>query len=180
MIPIYEPVFLKYPEKLEARLMAQLGWVQRDNTPRMEYWATKKNEPYTYGKGRGERTYEPNPLKPAIELCRMDVERHLDCKFEGCFLNRYDKGNDALGWHADDDPAIDHTRPIVVLSLGAARRIEWRANGEKGTGSINGKVLEPGSLFIMPAGMQHTHMHRIPKAPQLEHRRISLTFRGLL
>ncbi len=41
-------------------------------------------------------------------------------------------------------------------------------------------IVEPGSLFIMPPGMQHTHEHRIPKGDRAMGGRISLTFRRFL
>lgn len=39
-------------------------------------------------------------------------------------------------------------------------------------------LLKESSLFIMPAGYQETHLHRIPKHPQPCGWRISLTFRS--
>jgi hypothetical protein len=39
--------------------------------------------------------------------------------------------------------------------------------------------LAPGSLFLMHAGMQATHEHRIPKVGHEVKPRISMTYRGL-
>lgn len=51
----------------------------------------------------------------------------------GCFLNMYEDGTDALGWHADDDPSIDHDKPIAVVTLGQGRMIHYRGKDEKGS-----------------------------------------------
>ncbi len=163
-----------------AIIMEEVKWVQRDGAPRKEYWATLKGESYTYGRGQGERTYEPNPIVPSVEHVRTLVKEMTGEWLEGCFLNLYETGNESLGWHSDDDPGINHDQPIVVVSLGAERTLEWREIGAKGYDSIYGQKLASGSLFLMPPGMQYTHVHRIPKAPQLTAPRISLTFRGLL
>ena len=106
--------------------------------------------------------------------------------FEGCFANLYEGERDHLGWHADDDPGIDHTKPIAVVSFGAERAIQVRPKLEYGMGLLKATeasktfMLESGSLFIMPAGSQFTHEHRIPKVGEKTGERISLTFRGLV
>lgn len=180
MQPAYIRNFIEEPTATFDRLMAEVEWVQREGTPRMEYWHTLKNQPYTYGQGRGERTYYPQPLTPTIKAIRQKVLEKLDYWLEGCFMNYYADGSKALGWHADDDPGIDHTKPIVVISLGGMRYIHWREIGAKGEESIHKELLGAGSAFIMPAGMQQTHYHRIPKSEHLNTPRMSLTFRGLL
>lgn len=171
-------------------LKTELAWLRREGAPRYEYWDTTKDEPYTYGRGRGVRTYEPQKPHPDIALVRNVLRDQVsrwnpewgDCKFEGCFLNRYVGGRDWLGWHADDDPGIDHTKPIAVVTLGDTRELQWKLQGAKGLEGIHGQRLRHGSLFLMPPGMQQTHFHRIPKSVDLPvpHERISLTYRCLL
>jgi alkylated DNA repair dioxygenase AlkB len=90
----------------------------------------------------------------------------------------YEDGNDSLGWHADDDPGIDHTRPIAVITLGQGREI-WFKENVKGSHPQR-LFLEPGSLLLMHAGMQSTHLHSIPKAAREIGPRISMTYRGLV
>ena len=159
----------------------EIDWVQRENTPRKEYWDTTLGQAYTYGSGRGVRTYEPNEPSPDVSIIRRKVEESTGIFFEGCFLNRYDTSKSALGWHSDDDPSIDHSKPIVVVTLGQEREIQWKEIGSKGVESISTQMLENGSMFTMPAGMQQTHLHRIPKAGfNIARERISLTFRKLL
>jgi alkylated DNA repair dioxygenase AlkB len=180
----------------ESRLMFQilwntLAWEQRPTAPRREYWHNTFDRPYTYGSGDGVRTYEPQPNHELIEVVRQHLLDRTGIFYEGCFLNGYATGKDALGWHADDDPGIDHSRPIAIVSLyedgdcmfgtkakGAAqpREIYFREGRE---GVIEKLTLGQGSLAVMQPGMQQTHFHKIPRAGAITCPRISLTFRGL-
>jgi len=63
------------------------------------------------------------------------------------------------------------------VTVGGGRDIEFL---DKESGRKVRIFLEPGSLFLMKAGMQDTHYHRIPKAGFVVTKpRISLTYRGL-
>ena len=71
---------------------------------------------------------------------------------------------------------LDH--PIAVVSLGAEREIWWKDKHFKGTiPQENRQLLKNGSLFIMPAGFQNDHLHKIPRCDRPCGIRISLTFR---
>lgn len=163
-------------EQMFATLRAELNWVRVDSTPRSEYYCNEINVPYTYGRGAGIRTYAPQPWHPTLLRIKQEVERILLLRFEVCFLNMYDDSRDHLGWHADDSPEMDDARPIVIVTLGAARPIQFRSNADPS--AIDQVVLESGSMCVMPAGMQDTHQHRIPKVGHDVGGRISLTFRG--
>jgi len=173
---VYKPRFISNPDAVFESLWAELDWERRPNTPRKEYWTNVFGRSYTYGK-REERTYESRVTHPAIEEVSDALEAELGFRYEGCFLNGYADASDSLGPHADDDPNIDHSRPIAVVTVGDGRDIECI---DKETGSRIRIFLESGSLFLMNAGMQSTHLHRIPKAGFVVKRpRISLTYRGL-
>lgn len=151
-------------------------WEKRD-APRRECFYSTIGAAYTYGTGRGERTYIPFPFSDLMNEWTKEVENVLNTSFELCFANGYESAKEHLGWHADDSPEVDDNRPIAVLSLGAAREIWVRPRG--GDFSTVEKVLLPsGSLFVMKAGMQDTHDHRIPKADRECGYRVSLTWRG--
>lgn len=167
-----------------------LEWERRPDAPRREYWTNFFDRDYTYGKGAGVRTYQAREGIPEIwsvgTYAELEAEDHkmmeADKMFEGCFLNGYEGARDWLGWHSDDDPTIDHTRPIAIVTLYRdpkmkPRTIQFRDND---TQAIETVELHHGSLYLMPAGFQFTHQHRIPKAGFECSDRISLTFRGLL
>jgi alkylated DNA repair dioxygenase AlkB len=171
------------PENIFKSLWDELNWERRADAPRREYWINTLNRSYTYGRGVGVRTYFPQETHPLIEKCTDALEKHLGFRFEGCFLNGYESERDALGWHADDDPGIDHAFPIAVISLygepvnAGLRTIQTK---NKETSEIESFILGDGSLFLMDAGMQDTHFHRIPKAGFKVRPRISLTYRKLV
>lgn len=137
---------------------------------------------YTYGSGRGERTYTSIPISEAVDRIRkIGINAFLGVRMNVCFLNFYRGERDHLGWHADDHPGTDHTQPICVVSFGAAREIWWRKKGETGVvPPEQRRLLEAGSMFVMPPGFQQEYEHRIPKADRVIGPRISLTFRCFL
>ena len=144
---------------------------------------------YTYGSGRGVRTYESIPFLPWVEAIRQ----HLNTsplihdglgfavkarQYNVCFLNRYEDAGQHLGWHADDSPGMNHEHPIAVVSFGQAREIWWKP--QSATGPIPGEqkqLLEHGSIFVMPVGFQRAYFHKIPKGDRKMEPRVSLTFR---
>lgn len=168
------------PSYLFYNLWRELDWLRV--TRRREYWFNSLGRSYTYGRGEGQRTYQPQERHPAIDFVTELLKDEVGFEYEGCFLNGYEDRNDALGWHADDDPGIDHTRPIAVVTvydhdLAKPRDIEFM---NRETGEKLRVPVEHGSLLLMHAGMQTTHFHRIPKAGFEVRPRISLTFRGLI
>lgn len=169
--------FIENPDEVFVALERDISWEKRPDAPRRECWMSRFGEPYTYGRGAGRRTYHPRDMPALLADIAARLEAKTGTPFEGCFVNCYDGPRDHLGWHADDSPEIDGGRPIAVISLGSARRIEFRENEAPVKHEL---LLEPGSLFLMHAGMQATHQHRIPKHGADCGPRISLTFRGLV
>lgn len=153
-----------------------LAWERRGSTPRREYYCNDVAVPYTYGSGLGVRTYEPNVWTPEILAIRSACEAALNVKFQVCFVNGYETSKDQLGWHADNSPEMDDARPIAIVTLGAAREIWFCPKGDKS--DVTKVLLASGSLCVMAAGMQDTHLHRIPRAGYDCGPRISLTLRG--
>lgn len=156
--------------------LKKLDWVHHDKVPRHEYYAARNRMPYAYGKV--PRTYLSQPITPALEFAWDAAETLCECKFDVVFLNYYLDGHDHLGWHSDDSDEMDDARPIAIITYGAEREIWFRKEDDD---IVTKLMLEHGSLCVMPAGMQDTHKHRIPKSSV--HNcgpRISLTFRGFV
>lgn len=176
----YIPNFLDFAKRHSVydTMRLHIDWERRPDAPRSEYWTNTFWRPYTYGRGAGIRTYEPKPMHPVIHEVNVLISRVTEAEmFEGCFLNMYQNSRDSLGWHADDDPGIDHSRPIAVVTLGAARPLRIRPIAD--LKDIAEVMVEPGSLLLMHAGMQDTHHHCIPKMGHDVGPRISMTYRGL-
>ena len=202
----YYPKFLTDPDVMLSKLQQELDWQRRGDTPRMEYYVNEFGVSYIYGRGRGQREYLAQPTHEVITEIQQQIEELTHTKFEVCFLNRYLNQSDHLGWHADDSPEMDDSRPIAIVSLGVERDImfrkflgticvecqEYSPNHKTpdcpGPGAIKDKVtlwsgierlrLEHGSLCLMAPGMQDNWQHRIPKASFHCGERVSLTYRG--
>ena len=172
----YVPGFLADPQMVFDRLWNELSFEKREDAPRMEFWTNIFGQNYSYGRGAGLRTYSSQPTHELIEAVKTALATVVGFSYEGCFLNGYRGERDALGWHADDDSGIDHSKPIAVVTVGCGRAIQFKPI----VGGPSQEVfLEPGSLLLMHAGMQSTHYHRIPKVGKAVGPRISLTFRSL-
>lgn len=176
--PIYIKNFVTNPNEVFKRLYENLAWVRHGKTPRKEYYCNDHNVPYTYGSGAFARTYLRSEYTADILEIRKNLEEELNSVLDVCFLNCYEDFSDHLGWHADDSPEMDMERPIVSVSLGSERYIWYKEIADKEGTTLKKVLLENGSAFIMPAGMQRTHLHRIPKSDRPCGPRISLTFRG--
>lgn len=176
MTPLYIENFINKPDELFEYCLT-LPWIQAVEA-RQEYFMASSRIQYDYGKGSNIRSYYSEPFSPEIQKVLDKLNWVRMASHNMCFFNRYDSQKHALGWHSDNSPTMDSTHEISVISLGAEREIWWKPIGDKGEiPSSQKRLLKIGSLFIMPAGMQETHMHRIPKCDRECGTRISLTFR---
>lgn len=169
---ISQPIATDY---LDA-LWTGVKWSHAAGNRREYYCNDIPTATYTYGTGKGERTYIPMPYVQAITDIKQLVQVEFNTVFEAVVLNGYADEKDSLGWHADDSPTMDDMRPIVVVSLGAERNIFTRPNAY--TSCITSHRLASGSAFMMPIGYQDLYQHRIPKHDRPCGKRVSLTFRG--
>ena len=167
--------------KKELDEMAQKMWNdfpwEDHTTNRRELFCSEASQSYTYGSEKFARTYHAVPAPLLLNEVKHKIEDLLNDRFEYCFVNGYASEKEHLGYHADDSSSIDHTRPIVVASFGAERAIWVKPIGGSHD-TVEKFSLPSGSLFVMKPGMQHTHLHRIPKNPSPCGFRVSLTFRG--
>lgn len=187
--PLYvNPFFMLEPTI--RPLLNGVPWLQETTARKEAFMSDPPGQSYTYGKGRGERTYTSVAYLDIVRAVLNSVNRYLgsewgpECgRFSGCFLNRYDSAGSALGWHSDDFPRMDQSHPIAVVSFGEPREIWWRKLGPDGkwpSGIVPPEcrqLLAHGSLFVMPGGFQQTHQHRIPRGDREMGPRVSLTFR---
>lgn len=167
----------KYSTLNVEDLKTQINWWQRTET-RLEYFMAETKRSYIYGQGKGAREYFSEPYNKTVLDLQEKLNSEFGTNYNVCFLNRYDDQQMHLGWHADDSPNIDMNHPIAVISVGAEREIWTRPSGRGGIVPLEDRyLLQNNSLFIMPAGYQATHQHRIPKCDRKCGTRISLTFR---
>jgi len=166
----------KYTSDIFERLLTEVAWANKE-APRDECFMSPIPLQYTYGKGF-TRTYKSMEMHEAVTDIMKKINDEFRTSYNVCFLNYYKSDKEHLGWHADDSPEMDETHPIAVVSFGAERYIWVKNKDVKGEIPDEDKyLLENGSLFIMPAGFQKDHLHKIPKHDRVCGGRISLTFR---
>lgn len=158
-----------------GNLQTEINWVD-DQYARRECFMSDIPREYQYIVDGP--VYQSIPFHPLVKEVMEKINAEYGYKLDVCFLNYYIDQSKALGWHADDSHPIDQTQPIAVVSFGAEREIWWKPMDHKGDIPENWRQkLGDGSLFVMPAGMQSTHKHKIPKGDRVMGPRISLTFR---
>ena len=180
MKPLYIKDYIKDKDPLFNHLLNEINWLQLTEA-RKEYFMSNEPLSYTYGGGNSARTYQSSEFTLPIKEMLDSLNNNYKCNYNVCFLNRYDTQKNALGWHADDSPEMNMKHDICVISLGAEREIYWKEKSFKGEVPLENKqLLHNGSLFIMPAGFQKDHYHKIPKCDKNCGVRISLTFRNYI
>ena len=102
------------------------------------------------------------------------VEKITNESYNCCLLNLYHEGDEAMGWHSDDEQTIAADSAIASVSFGASRRFLFR---HKKTLEKIQIVLETGSVLLMKGQTQRNWMHSLPKTAVKTGPRINLTFR---
>lgn len=136
--------------------------------PRLTAWF---GPAYTYSSVNWPSAPVPDFIQPLFDR----VSEHCQFSFNAVLLNYYRTGQDAMGWHSDNEPEMD-TSCIASLSLGQHRlfHLRHRHNGEKLK-----VILEDGSLLVM-RHFQEQWQHAVPRSKRLMEGRINLTFRRII
>lgn len=141
--------------------------------PRRVAWYGDANAHYRYS----GLIHEPLPWTPLLTEIRERVEAQLAQRLNGVLLNLYRDGQDAMGWHSDDEPELGPEPLVVSLNLGATRRFDFR---RKGTTRIEHSLeLKHGSMLVMRGPTQHYWQHQIARTRKVSEPRLNLTFRQL-
>jgi alkylated DNA repair dioxygenase AlkB len=114
-------------------------------------------------------------LPPALAAAHAAIRACTGVPFTHVGMNFYRDGNDSVAPHNDKLKTLVPGHPIVLLSLGEARRMEIRE--KLPPRRVVRLDLESGSLLTMSHAMQSTHDHGIPKTKHAVGPRISLAFR---
>ncbi|WP_191621277.1 alpha-ketoglutarate-dependent dioxygenase AlkB family protein [Marinihelvus fidelis] len=176
----YTPSFIPagQADVLFTALWANTPWEQLDivlfgrtvRQPRLTAWYAERGVRYRYS--GLEMSGDEFPADIADLAAQLD--QHLGVRFNAVLLNAYRDGDDAMGWHADDEPELGAQPVIASVSLGATRVMRVR-HGKSGPST--GLSLENGSLLVMSGDSQANFRHSIPRTRQPVGRRINLTFR---
>ena len=116
------------------------------------------------------------PFSADMTRLMETIEQHAlpQKPFNAVLTNLYRDGQDAMGWHRDNEKSID-TQSIASVSLGGTRDflIRHRTSGEKWT-----VPLQHGDVLIMES-MQDDFEHSVPRRKRADEPRINFTFRHI-
>ena len=122
------------------------------------------------------RLIPPDANAPhAIGRAAHQVSAATGVQFTSVGLNFYRDGRDSVAPHNDHLDEIAPGCPIVLLSLGATRRMTIRAKAPPAR--VLHVELAAGSLLVMSYETQLHYTHAVPKTRALVGPRISLAFR---
>jgi len=173
---------LEQADRLFAELVTQVPWQQAEirlfgksvMTPRLSCWMGDASAVYRYS----NTTFLPEAWLNSILALKNQLETAVGCTFNSVLLNYYRNGQDAMGWHSDDEPELGAQPAIASLSLGAERRFLLREK-TKNARSM-GLPLAHGSLLLMQGDSQIKFQHALPRTAKSIGARINLTFRKIL
>ncbi len=176
----YDSNFLRSAEADDffATLRTTLPWQQeRINLfgksvlqPRLQSWHGEVA--YTYS----GLTMSPHPWTAELISLKERCEAIAEARFNSVLANLYRNGQDSMGWHQDNEPALGRNPVIASLNLGESRRFVLR--------NLHCKTqieyeLSHGALLVMAGELQHHWRHSVPKTSKPKGERINLTFRHI-
>ena len=151
------------------------AWGSRTE-PTPSSWHGEPHARYRYS----GRTFDPIPWTPGLASIRERLHDALCVHFHGVLANWYRDGNDAMGWHSDDEPELGPAAPhdvlVASISLGALRRFLLR--DKHGDERIE-LALGGGDLLVMGGSTQRWYRHSVPRERGVTMPRLNLTFRML-
>lgn len=159
-------------------LSQELDWAQRSITlfgkrhlqPRLVAWHGDPGVCYRYS----GQTLTAAGWTHTLEAIRLRCESLLGARFNSVLCNLYRDGNDAMGWHADNESELGDNPVIASVSLGCPRRFDLR---HRDSGETHRVPLPTGSLLVMAGTTQKHWVHQIPRSKKIDAPRINLTFR---
>ena len=168
---------------LERHIREELPWAQprlrlhgREHAvPRLCCWLADPGCSYRYS----GQEHQPGPWSAPVLRLRRLLEEQLGCRFNSVLANRYRGGDDAMGWHADDEPELDAEAPIASISLGASRTLRFRPRPGSAAAGRPALALElaDGDLLVMDPPTQRHWQHALPRRRRVSTERLNLTFR---
>lgn len=125
--------------------------------------------PYNYS---GQQ-YPAVPMPPVIASLAARAGELAGHPYDNCLCNRYDTGENTMGFHADSYDGLVPSSLIAIASFGAPREMMFRTRDRRQQRAL---LLAHGSILLMDRITQDDWLHAIPRSPGAG-LRISATFR---
>ncbi|KGK59702.1 DNA methylase [Xanthomonas cannabis pv. phaseoli] len=141
------------------------------DSPRLSSWIGDPEASYRYSGTQ----FSPQPWLDALQPLRARLQEDTGRPFNSVLVNRYRSGNDAMGWHSDDEPELGAQPLIASVSLGATRRFAFKHRDDAALKQT--LELGHGDLLLMGGDTQRCYKHALPRTARPVGERINLTFR---
>ena len=118
---------------------------------------------------------------PVVKDILAKVNSKFECELNCVLIAYYKNGSVNCRLHRDNETSLDPSQPIVVVSVGAKRRVEFLDNNRASWMASN-VILDPEdcSIYIMHSGCQNNCRHRVRMNKRVRHERISFSFRAFV
>ena len=161
--------FINNPDLVFNKIRDTVNWDERIKARKTASFGVV----YNYS----DLTYPEIPmLQYLIPICKS-IETTIGFYPNNCLMNYYLDGNSKMGYHSDSTEELKQNTGVVIISLGATRKISYR-------NKLNPECkvqyqLKNGALLYMNHRVQQKWMHAIPQAKNVGER-ISLSFRKIV
>jgi alkylated DNA repair dioxygenase AlkB len=170
------------PEGIAQTIRRSLPWEQPEirlfgrwhRIPRLQCWCADAGMVYRYS----GRTLPAIGWLPELSLLRQLTNDITAQPFNSVLANLYRDGDDAMGWHADDEAELGPAPWIASWSFGASREFSLRRKGRTRTEAQI--TLQDGDLLLMSPAVQQRWQHSLPRRKAVREPRLNLTFRQIM
>jgi len=176
----YVPNFISSPyvDHLLSAIESEAPWITPEliifgrtvYSPRLTAFYADQGVSYRYSGALNL----PSVWTTTLESVRQKVSDYCGVSFNSVLLNLYRNGEDAMGWHSDDESCLGPNPVVASLSVGSSRK--FRMQNKKDKSQRMELILDNGSLLVMHPPCQADWKHCVPRVKSAKSR-INLTFR---
>jgi alkylated DNA repair dioxygenase AlkB len=140
------------------------NYSEKGKITRASAWYTQRGCKCEYD--YGNKSWGSHEFLPWMDVFCKDLGKFLNLQREpnAMNFNRYDSGEQSLGFHSDDEDLFKDLAgesTIVSLSFGAERNFEIKHMFSH-SADFN-ELLKEGDILVMSGRTQHHYKHAIPK-----------------
>lgn len=162
---------IEYNPAKESQVFIHGKWI---DIPRKQVAFGDVGTSYTFS----HNTVPTKTWTPLLLSIKKDVEKMAGKKFNFVLINRYNDGDQYIGWHSDSSINLDLNPDIASLTVGSERLFKFR-NIEDNSKQLTVQ-LNHGSLLFMNHPTNQYWQHSLPVRKNVNRPRINLTFRNIV
>ena len=182
----YEECFLKQSSVLYHAVSADIEALnlKPSGDHPITKWLTTTNLEYSWETQNGNVTVKhPTDLSKSAAIFQLMTEINEVYKVDmnSCLVGYYKNGRVKARYHDDKEREMDPKQPIICVSLGAVRSVDFIRKGQdRRTKPLHSINTADGSIYIMKQGCQDYFEHRVRTSNDVTEGRFCLSFRRIL